>query len=65
MVYNHPVKFGDHRYSGSRDIIFLVCHITLKNHVIKGSFDYIGRSTSRYVTNLPSMVEIGSVVIYI
>ena len=37
MVSYNPVKFGDHRDSGSVDIMDFVCHVTLKNHMIKGS----------------------------
>ena len=28
-------------------IIILVCHVVLQDHVIKGSFDFMGRSPSR------------------
>ena len=31
----HPVEFGGHRHSGNRDIMVLVCHVTLQDHVIK------------------------------
>ena len=42
-----PTKFGDHRPYGSGDIIVLVCHVISIDHVIKDSFDFMGRSPSR------------------
>ena len=44
MVKNassYVTTFGGHRHCDSRDIIALVCH------VIKGSCDFMGRSSSR------------------
>ena len=32
----HHIKFRDHRHSGSGDMVVLVCHVILQNHVIKG-----------------------------
>ena len=34
-------------YYGSRDIIALVSHVTLQDHMIKGSCDFMGRSPSK------------------
>lgn len=45
-VNYHPVKFSGHRHSGSRDIMFLVCHVIVQDDVIKGSCDYIGGNPS-------------------
>ena len=41
------VKFGGHRHCASEDIMILVCHMILQDHVIKGSCDFIDRSPSR------------------
>ena len=30
-----PAKFGPHRHCGSGDTMLLVCHMMLKDHVIK------------------------------
>ena len=38
----HPAKFGGHKHSGSRDIIF-VCHVNLLNKVIRALCDFIVR----------------------
>ena len=34
-VCHHPNKFGGHRHCGSKDIIYLVCHVICEKHVIK------------------------------
>ena len=47
MVSYHPAKFGGHRYSGSGDIMVLVCHVTSQSEAIKDSCDFIDRSTLR------------------
>ena len=43
----HPVKCGGHRHSDSGDIVILVYHVISQNHVIRGSFDFTGRSLSK------------------
>ena len=35
MINNHPAKFGSHKHSGSRDIMIFVCHLALREHVIR------------------------------
>ena len=45
-VIHHPVKSGDHRRSGSRVIIFLVCQVISQYHVIKETCDFMGGSLS-------------------
>ena len=40
----HPAKFGGHMHCGSADVMALVCHVMLQNHVIKGSCDFMGRN---------------------
>ena len=36
-----PIKFGDYRDSGSGHIMAFLCYVTLKDHVIKSSCDFI------------------------
>ena len=31
---HNPTKFGGRRYCGSRDTVFLVCHVISQNHLI-------------------------------
>ena len=38
MVSLHPTKFGGHRHCDSGDIIVLVCHLILQDHMIKVSY---------------------------
>ena len=55
--------FGGHKHSGSGDIMVSVCHVILQEHVIKGSFDFIGESSLWQVTNLPILLAMGIVVV--
>ena len=41
----------------------LVSHVILQNHVVKGSFDYMGRSSLRQATTLPRLVTIATQVV--
>ena len=50
-------------HCGSKNIMILVFDVTLQDHVIKGPFDFMGRSQSREVTILSSLVVIGFVVV--
>ena len=43
----------------------LVCHLISQNHVIKVSCDLIGRSPSREVIILPSLLTISILVVEI
>ena len=47
MVYHHFAKFGGHRYCGTRNIMFLVCHVINFDHIAKGSGDYNDSSSAR------------------
>ena len=40
-----------------------VCHVFLQEHVIQRSCDFMGRSQSKQVTILPSLVVIGTLVV--
>ena len=65
MASHQLAKFGDHRHCDSGDIMILVCHMILQDHVIKWSFEFTGRIPSRYVTILPSLVAMGTVLVKI
>ena len=43
----HLAMFGCHRHSRSGDM-YLVCHVILKDHMIKGSWDFMGGSPHSY-----------------
>ena len=40
-------------------------HVTLDNHVVKALYNFMVRSSSQYVTMLPSLVTLGHVVVEI
>ena len=64
-VSYYPATFDDHRHCGIEDIMILVCHEILQDQVIKRSCNFMGRNPSRYVTILPSLVVIDTVVVEI
>ena len=39
-VSQHPDKFGDHRPCDNRDLMFLVCNVTSRDHLFKGFCDF-------------------------
>ena len=40
-ISQYPVMFGGNRYSGSRDMMLLVCKVISQGDVIKGLCDFI------------------------
>ena len=58
-------KFNGHRPCGSRDKMCLICHRTLKDHMIKKSFDFVERSSLFYITTKPCLIGIVTVVVEI
>ena len=61
-VSHHFTIFGGHWPSAKGDIKYLICHMTLQDHVIEGSRDTMGGSLSSYVTILSSLVAAGIVL---
>lgn len=47
------------------NIIYLICHVTLQDHAIKGSSDIMEGRSSWYITTLPGLVDIGMAVVEI
>ena len=41
--------------------MIFVCHVTLQDHVIKVLNDFMVKNPSRYITKLPSLLDIGTV----
>ena len=62
-VSQHPAKFGDHRHSGSGDIMVLICHVISQGHVMNWSYELKGRNPSRKATLLQSSVAIATLVV--
>ena len=65
MVSQHPAKFGSKRQCISGDVMVLVCLMTSQDHVIKESYDFMGESPLRSVTNLSILVAISTVEVEI
>ena len=65
MVTHHLVKFNDIMSCGSRDMTYLIYHVTLQDHVIKGSSDFMEKSSSWSVTTLSGLVAIDVDVVVI
>ena len=63
VACNQPAKFVDCNHCVSGHIRDLICHMTLKNHVIKGSSDLMEVSSSLCVTALPGVMGIGIVLV--
>ena len=45
--------------------MYLICHVALQDHVIKGCFDFMEGNFSLYVTALPRLVSTSIVVMEI
>ena len=46
ILHEHIAKFGGHTSSGGRNILFLVCHVTSCDQVVRGTCDVMGAYTS-------------------
>ena len=60
---HHPDKFGSQRHCVSGDVIFLIYHIVLQDHLIKGSSDFMARSLLKEVITMPSLVAVDIAVV--
>ena len=58
---HHLAMFGGHWFSASGDINSW--HVTLVNHEIEGSSNFMNGSSSWYVTTLPSLEDLDFVVV--
>ena len=56
---------GGYMHCGSDDIMILVCHVILQNHVIEGSWDFMDQIPAEPITSFLSLVAICTVVINI
>ena len=65
MVSRHPAKFGGHWNCDSRDIMLLICHVILQDHLMKEQGNFMGRNPPRLVTILPRLMATGTVVVEI
>ena len=60
LIISHcPVKFGGLRFYGIGDIKLLICHVTSRDLVVRGSCDIMDEFSSPESTTLPNFVAIG------
>ena len=45
--------------------MIFVCHVTLQEYVVKAQIDLVVRILSKYVSILPSLVVIGTLIVEI
>ena len=62
---HHIAMFGSHWSIAIADITYVICHMTLQDHVIWGSFDFVGGSSLLNATTLPHLVAIGIALVQI
>ena len=58
IVSIHSAKFGGHRHYAREEISFFVCHVILRDFVVRESCDIIGEFSSSLATTLQSLVII-------
>ena len=62
-IPGHLGMFGGHWSSASGDKKYIICQVTSQKQVIEISGNFIGGSSSLYVTTLPSLVARGIVIV--
>ena len=65
MASHNFAMFVGHWSDASESITSLVFRVTSEDHVSEGSHDFMGGSSSLYVTTLPSLIAVGNVVVEI
>ena len=53
-----PWLAGVHGSSVCGDIMYLIFLVISKDHLLEGSFEFIGGSSFQYITNVTSLVTI-------
>ena len=61
ILCHQLAKFGDHRHCVSTAMLVSVCHVILRDHVTEGSSNVMGRSPSKWVAFLLSLMAIDTV----
>ena len=65
MVNHNFAMFGGHWSSASENKEKLLFHLSSQNHLIQGSFNFLSKCSSLFITTLPSLVVFGIVVVRI
>ena len=65
MISQDLTWFGVHGFLASGNVMYSVCFVTSKDHLIEGSCEFRDGSSSQYVTTLTSLVTIDIVIVEI
>ena len=58
IVSHHLSKFSEHRPCGTSDTTAIILYVTLQNHVIKGSGDFVEGNSSLCIPALPKLTAL-------
>ena len=58
IVSHHFAKFSCDRSCGSSDTAFKIVYVTLQDHMIQGSSDFMEGNSSLYITTLAKLIAI-------
>ena len=53
MICHYAYKSCDRKHCDGEDIMFLICHMTSREHMFEGLCEFMSGSPSRFVTMLP------------
>ena len=65
MVSYDNATISDHWSNAGVDIKYLTCHVTSPNQVIEELCNFMSGNSSLYLNTLPSLIDIGIVVVEI
>ena len=64
IVSHHFAKFCGHRPCGNSDTAVKIVYMTLQDHVVKGSGDFMETNSTLYIPTLPKLIAIDIVLMY-
>ena len=65
MVSHHPVNFEGNRNCFGEDIMVLLCHVILQDHLVKMLSGFMSGNLSQLVTTLQYLIAMAIVVVEI
>ena len=63
LVSHHFAKFIGHNHCGSSNTVAKIVYVTLRDHVIKGSDDFMVENSSLYIPILPKVIVLDIVFV--
>lgn len=64
-MYHHHKMYSDHSHENMGNLLNFICHVTSHDHEFQGFFDAMGVSPAWYITALPTLMTIDTVVLEI